>query len=415
MSLQPAPWRATAGWVAAAGAVLFVLLAYRAVPWGALPGDLPHVAAGDVFTPAQLRRAEDYARWARVWSRTALVVGLLVACWLGFGGAGRRLVDRTRGPWPVCVVQVVAACLGLGWLATLPFALAQVEHSRRAGLTRQPWLGVLRDQAVGLALTILVTALAMVVLIALIRALPRRWPAAAALLGAAFVVAGSFVYPVVVEPLFNTVTPLADGPLRSSILDLADREGVPVSDVLVADASRRTTTLNAYVSGFGSTRRIVLYDTLVDGLDQREAESVAAHELAHARHDDVLVGALLGACGAGAGIGLLGLALAAGPVRRRTPTTLSLVPMVLALAALAQLAALPVQHSASRAIEARADVDALRATGDSAAFERMQVRLAVAARQDPTPPAWSQWWFGTHPTVLQRVALARSMDDDAGR
>lgn len=411
MSQQPVPWRATAGWVAATGAVLFVLLAYRAVPWGALPESLPHVAAGDLFTPAQLRRADDYARWARVWSWSGLVVGLLVACWLGFGTAGRRLAERTRGPWPLRVVQTVAACLLAGWLATLPFLLAHVEHARRAGLTRQPWTGVLRDQLVGLALTIVVTAVAMVVLIGLIRALPRRWPAAAAALGAAFVLAGSFVYPVVVEPLFTTVTPLADGPLRSSILQLADREGVPVQDVLVADASRRTTTLNAYVSGFGATRRIVLYDTLVEGLDRSEAESVAAHELAHARHSDVLLGSLLGALGAAAGIGLLGLALAAGPVRRRTPTQLSLVPMVLALAALGQLAALPVQHSASRVIEARADADALRATGDPGAFERMQVRLAVTARQDPTPPAWSQWWFGTHPTVLQRVALARSLDD----
>ena len=73
-----------------------------------------------------------------------------------------------------------------------------------------------------------------------------------------------------------------------------------VDDVLVADASRRTTTLNAYVSGFGSTRRVVLYDNLVDDVPEDQALSVVAHELAHAKHDDVLTGSLLGAAGAAA-------------------------------------------------------------------------------------------------------------------
>ena len=118
---------------------------------------------------------------------------------------------------------------------------------------------------------------------------------------------GSFGYPILVEPLFNSFESLPDGDLRTQVLALADEEDVPVQDVLVADASRRTTTLNAYVSGFGSTRRIVLYDNLVDDLPEDQALSVVAHELAHARHRDVLVGSALGAAGVLAGIGALGL------------------------------------------------------------------------------------------------------------
>ena len=83
-------------------------------------------------------------------------------------------------------------------------------------------------------------------------------------MGALLVVLVSFAYPVVVEPVFNKFTPMPDGPLRTSLLQLAREDGVPVKDVLVADASRRTTSLNAYVSGIGATRRIVVYDTLVD-------------------------------------------------------------------------------------------------------------------------------------------------------
>ena len=178
---------------------------------------------------------------------------------------------------------------------------------------------------------------------------------------------------------------------------------MPVDEVLVADASRRTTTLNAYVSGFAGSRRVVLYDNLVDDVPREEALSVVAHELAHARHDDVLVGTVLGASGAAAAVGLLGLVL----VRRR-PSEAATVPTMVALLVVGGLLALPVQNGISRTIELRADVEALRVTGDPEAFEALQRRLALRSLADPTPPAWSQWWFGSHPTLLVRVALARS-------
>ena len=136
---------------------------------------------------------------------------------------------------------------------------------------------------------------------------PRRWPLWAGLAGALLTVLGSWVYPVVVEPLFNHFTPLPHGDLRTKILALAKKEHVQVSDVLVADASRRTTTLNAYVSGFGSTRRVVLYDNLVDDVPERETLVVVAHELGHAHHNDVVLGTALGATGVVFASGLLGL------------------------------------------------------------------------------------------------------------
>ncbi len=221
---------------------------------------------------------------------------------------------------------------------------------------------------------------------------------------------GSFVYPLVVEPLFNSFTPLPDGSLRSSILELADKEQVRVDDVLVADASRRTTTLNAYVSGLGGTRRVVVYDNLVNDLPEAEALSVVAHELAHARHRDVLTGSVLGAAGVLVGTGVLGLLV--GRLGRRRGVSMAdpaVVPLVLALMAFGTLAASPVQSTISRQIETRADVDALRATSDPDAFVAMQRQLALRSLSDPTPPAWAQFWFGSHPTTLVRVAVARSL------
>jgi STE24 endopeptidase len=301
----------------------------------------------------------------------------------------------------------------IGRVITLPFAVLMQRHLLDYGLTRQDWAGFAADLVRTEAVTIVSTSLGLVVLLACARRWRRAWPAVAGVLLAGLVLAGSFVYPLVVEPLFNSFTPLPDGPLRTQILRLAAREHVHVDDVLVADASRRTTTINAYVSGFGSTRRVVLYDTLVRDLPRDEALSVVAHELAHARHGDVVIGSVLGAAGALAGVGLLGLAVSA-LGRRRSMGDPALVPLVLALVAVGTLLASPLQNAVSRQIETRADVDALRATHDPTAFESMQRELAVRALADPTPPAWSQFWFGSHPTALTRVAIARQLGAGGG-
>ena len=391
------------------GAVAFVVLAVWLVPWNPVPGGTPGPAAArSVFTAEQVSKAEEFATWARVWSWSSLAVSLLVACWFGFTRHGARLVERMRGPWWWRVVLAVAALVLIGRVATLPFAVMMHRHLLDFGLTRQGWGGFAADLLRSELVTILTTSVGLVLLIGCARRWPRAWPAVAGGLLACLVLVGSFVYPLVVEPLFNDFTPLPDGALRSQILRLADREGVHVDDVLVADASRRTTTLNAYVSGFGSTRRVVLYDNLVHDLPDDQALSVVAHELAHARHDDVVIGSVLGASAALLGVGLLGLAVDA-LGRRRHMGDPALVPLVLALLAVGTLLASPVENAVSRHIETRADVDALRATHDPDAFIRMQRELSVRALSDPTPPAWSQFWFGSHPTALTRVAIARTL------
>ncbi len=368
------------------------------------------VDPGSVFTTSQLARADDFARWARIWSWGSLAVALVVAAALGFTRLGRSLMQRLPGPWWVRIVLGVAACDLIGRLGTLPFAIMLRRLQRANDLTRQSWGGYAIDTVKGELLDIVVTSIALVMLIGLARRWRRVWPVVAAGLLAGLVVLGSFVYPLLVEPVFNNFTSLPDGDLRTGIFELAGKEGVPVDDVLVADASRRTTTLNAYVSGFGGTRRVVLYDNVVDDLPRDEALSVVAHELAHARHRDVVMGTTLGATGAVMGVGLL--ALVVGWSQRRSGSgsdgmaDVAVVPLVLALMAFGTVLSAPVQNGISRQIETRADVDALRVTGERAPFVELQRQLALRSMADSTPPAWSQWWFGSHPGVLTRIAIA---------
>jgi len=130
----------------------------------------------------------------------------------------------------------------------------------------------------------------------LVRIAPKTWWAWAAGGAAVLVVLLSFVLPVVFEPIFNKFTPMPDGPLRSDLVAMAARDGVPVKDVLVADASRRTRAVNAYVSGFGPTRRIVVYDTLLEQATPAEGrERRGATSWGHAKDNDVVTGTLLGA------------------------------------------------------------------------------------------------------------------------
>jgi len=241
---------------------------------------------------------------------------------------------------------------------------------------------------------------------------PRYWWAWAAAGAAALVVLLSFIVPVVVEPIFNKFTPMAEGPLRTELTTMAARDGVPVRGVLVADASRRTRAVNAYVSGFGPTRRIVVYDTLLTEATPEEVTSVVAHELGHAKDNDVLTGTLLGALGTAAGVVALyligswaGLLRLAGVHSIGEPRAIGLL---LALATLAGLAGGPAQAFVSRRIEARADAHALALTGDPATFEAMQRRLGGVNLSDPDPPVWEQTLAAGHPSTVERMAAARA-------
>lgn len=402
--------------VAVVGGLAFAVIAGLLVPWNPVPGgSTTPVDAADVFSPAEIARAEAYARTARLLSWSSLAVSLVVSLLLGFTRWGRRLMDRIKLPWWAAVVAGTAVVLLVGRLATLPFALVLRQQRLDEGLTNQGLGAYAIDQTLTLVVGIVVTSLGLLVLIGCARRWPRAWPAIAGGAFAALVMVGSFAYPLLIEPLFNDFESLPAGALRSEIFEVADREGVPIDDVLVADASRRTTTLNAYVSGYGGTRRVVVYDNLVDDLPDDQALSVVSHELAHARHDDVLVGSVLGAVGAGTAIGLLGLLLGAGWVRRRSGVKSlaepAAVPLVLALIAVGTLLASPVESTISRQVERRADVVALETTQDPEAFITMQQELALRSIADPTPPAWSQFWFGSHPLTLERIGLARDMQD----
>jgi STE24 endopeptidase len=191
-------------------------------------------------------------------------------------------------------------------------------------------------------------------------------------------------------------------------MQLAADDGVPVRDVLVADASKRTTSLNAYVSGFGSTRRLVVYDTLLENAPPAQVRLVVAHELGHAAENDVLHGTLIGALSAAFGVVLLGLLLGA---RLADPRRIALL---LAVITLATTVTGPVQNLISRRIEARADFHSLQLTEDPKDFVAMQHQLSVTNLSGLQPRRWRYLLFASHPTPPERIAMGRAWAEEHG-
>ena len=389
----------------------------QSVPARAVPAD-----ASLDFTADQIATGDELSSRVRVPSLISLAVSLAVVLALGLTGAGAALVQAAARPlgggwvWQVLLGGLVV--LGLVRLATLPFAAWAETIRRDAGLSTRSWGSWAVDVLKGFGINTAILLVALLALVALARAMPRWWWVPAAFGAAVLVVVVSFLYPLVVEPVFNRFESMPEGPLRTSLLELAEQDGVPVDDVLVADASRRTSTLNAYVSGFGASRRIVVYDTLVDQAPADEVRLVVAHELGHAADNDVLKGTLVGALGAAAAMVALFLVLGWQPLLQRAGVSGMgdgrVVALVVALVTVTSLLTAPVQSWASRRVEARADQHALDLTRDPVTFTQMQRRLALTAKADVTPNPVLFWWFGSHPSAPQRLAAARlwALDND---
>lgn len=390
--------------VLAAALVLTIVLT---TPWHLI--DLPKPDAALDFTPAEIARQNAFRHELLPWSTTSWVIAIAVPLVIGFSPLGRRLYDALRiRRWYLAVPLLV---FGLGLLAsilTVPTDVMAERVSRKYGLSVQSWGLWTRDRAVNWLLTSLALAIVAVVLVGLAKRWRRGWWLPAAIISALLVLGVSFAYPVLVEPRFNQFTSMPAGPLRDDFLKLAADDGVPVKDVLVADASKRTTALNAYVSGFGSTRRLVVYDTLLENTPPAQARLVVAHELGHAAEGDVLHGTLIGVLGAAFAATLLGLLLGAKMADpRRTALLLALVVTGTTLAS-------PVQNLVSRKIEARADYHSLRLTNDPLDFVAMQHDLAVTNINGLDPARWRYWMFATHPTAPERIAMGRAWATEHG-
>lgn len=397
----------------------YVVMTAAIVPWRERPPSrADQLAALAGLPPDQVARGRAFSAARRPPTYLSMAVGLIAVLALGLTTGGSHVV-ATVGGWfgGGWYAEAVAGGLALVLIAsvvTLPFGAWRHRVVRAFGLSTQGWRGWTVDVLKGYAVTTVLGGLALAGFFAIVRATGGTWWIWAALGAAALVVLLSFVLPVLIEPVFNRFRPMAASALRADLFELAARDDVPIRDVLVADASRRTNAVNAYVSGFGATRRVVVYDTLVDRATEAEVRSVVAHELGHVKDRDVLTGTAMGALGVATGVVAVyvigswsALVHNAGATSIGAPRALALL---MSIAAIASLVGSPLQNLVSRRIEGRADTHALRLTGDPVTFAGMQTRLAEVNLANVDPRRFEYIMFASHPTTVQRIAAAHRYD-----
>lgn len=316
---------------------------------------------------------------------------------------------RWTTAWWLELGIVLLVLAGAYRLVTLPLHwLGGYWLPRRFGLLHQPFRRWLWDAVKAGLIGGMLGLLAVLIIYALLRVTPWWW-----LWGAAIFLAGyallALVAPIWLVPLFYRLTPLPDGLLLTRLLALARRVGVPVTGVFVVDQSRKSRTANAAVTGLGRTRRILLFDTLLDEFTPEEIEAVLAHELAHQLHGDIRRGLLVQGALTLVTFWIADLALrwGVGWLGLDGPADIAGLPLFGLILMLVSLAALPVANGWSRRVEWQADRFALQTIPDPRAFIRSMERLATLNLAEREPHRLEELFLYSHPAIERRIAHAR--------
>lgn len=362
------------------------------------------VSTESYFSDSQVERARDYRR-----PQLAIYGGVLVVELGLLAVLVARPPRRLRGPFkrPVLAGAAAGAALSVAvTISLLPLQVVARERAKDVGLVTQSWTGYARDKTVSGAIGALLAGLGAGTAVGLMRRYPRGWWVPGSALVVAFGVVSIYAGPVVLDPLFNTFKPLPAGEVRDDVLELAEKAGVDVGEVYSVDASRRTTAANAYVAGLGRTKRVVLYDTLLENFERDEVRLVVAHELAHVHHRDVPNGLLYLTI-----VAPFGMFAVARLTRRLAPEG---EPGPAALPALAlgivlmTTAITTISNQLSREVEARADSYALMLTGEPDPFIAFERRIALRNLSDPEPPNWQTYLLATHPPTIDRIGIGEA-------
>ena len=411
------------GWVhycaraALIAAGLCVAATAHAEPWPAaaramLPPEIP-----TYFTPQEFARGHAYAAsgyWLFAAGLAVRLGVLLVLVLTPASAALRTWALRRTGGRPLVATALYATVVVLGiTVLRLPIVYySGFVRGHAFQLSTETLAGWGATWVKSLGLTLVVVLFLCCLLTALWRRAGARWALwgwGACGLAVLVVVA---LAPLVLDPLFDPIHPLQDPALRQRIVTLAARAGLNVDQVYVSEASHRTTVENAYFTGLGPTKRVVLYDTLLQHNDPDAVVAVVAHELGHWRHGDIWKGI---------GWSLLGLAICFWCTARvlrwaaqghrfhlTGPADIAALPLVALVFLGLTLVSLPLQNAISRSFERGADRASLEFTQDPAAFIRAKVQLARADLVDLAPPQAVVALLYTHPPTVDRIRMAEA-------
>ncbi|HEU5040498.1 MAG TPA: M48 family metallopeptidase [Gemmatimonadales bacterium] len=377
------------------------------------PADTSAVVAVPEPTPLALRY---HAGNGWIWAAdTALGLAFPAAIlFTGFSARLRRLASRLgRGRWLPTVAIYGALFMVVMSVLYLPLAwYAGFVRQHAYGLSTQSagqWMG---DWAKGVAVGAVVAALVLWIPYRLLRASPRRWWLWSGLAALPLGVLALLVGPVWIAPLFDDFGPMHDRPLEARILALAERAGIEGGRVYEVDKSEDTRMVNAYVTGIGATKRIVLWDTLLQRMTPDEVLFVMGHEMGHfVLHHTIAI--ILGAALA-ATLSLYAVHRVAARLIARHRTRFGFgrlddvasVPLLVLVGGLVSFVITPGLLAWSRWQEREADRFGLEITGDPHAAAMAFVRMQQENLGVPRPGLLYTLWRGSHPSLASRIETA---------
>lgn len=405
-------------------ALALALAPSLAVAQGPAPAPAPAVSTaatadtGKVAVPPASEKALRYERSGNVLWVVDTLWGLLVPLVLLFTGLSARIRDLARRvgrKWYFTLALYGAILTVLLWAVSLPLAYYEGfvrEHAY--GLSTESagkWLG---DSVKTTAVGVVGFALVMWVPYLLLRKSPRRWWLWTAAAAVPLIAATIWVTPLVVDPLFNKFGPMHDKALEARILAEAERAGIEGSRVFEVDKSTETKMLNAYVTGFGGSKRIVLWDTILRKMNERELLFVVGHEMGHyvLHHVQLLMLAsvLLVLLSLYAVHRSAGWAI--GRWSRRFGfdrlDDIASYPLLVVIVSVVVLAVTPVFLAFSRHLEHEADRFGLELTRDSHAGATAFVKLQGENLATPYHGTLYKLWHDGHPPIGERIDFANA-------
>jgi len=374
----------------------------------------------DVLGVDNLDDLREYHRLTSAFSELRSWIGLGVLLLVLYAGGLSWAVGVLGAMGQPVVVQGVVFFVAIAVAAQLfavPFDLVSTFGIEEIfGFNKQTPRLFVRDTLVQLGLSAVFVAILGGAVLLFIDQLPTLWPAAAWGLFVAFSLVMQILYPRVIAPLFNDFDPVDAGELREAVEDVFERAGFETSDIYTMDASRRSSHLNAYFVGFGRTKRVVLFDTLVEKMDLPELQSVIAHELAHWKEAHIWKQFAASAVQMGVVFAVLGWLVGFEPLYAafgipETATYAGLLLAGLIVGSLLRFAA-PLSNRLSLAHEREADDYAAEITGPKPMIDALG-RLAGENLANPFPHPWYATFHYSHPPIPERIRRLQQCAADA--
>lgn len=363
------------------------------------------------FQEQEISGGRSYIFTLRLVFILSFILKLAVLFWFLASGkaetlSGQLCQIRGSGLWGGRLLFFLILWLFLR-LINLPFSLFTGyfwEH--RWGFSTQTLSSWWQDYFLSAGLDFVLTLAGVLLLFWAMDRWPRKWWLAGAAFTSVWLFIQVFFWPLVISPLFNQFVPAEDPGIVQMVEELSEKAELEVGEVLIMDASKRTIAANAYFTGLGSTKRIVLYDTLLKNYPPEEVKAVVAHEMAHWKHAHVFKGIMLGILSAFFLWGALYLVLEATLGRKEfyPPQTWAILMLFVLMVTFVSS---PVENYISRRMEREADRTAVSLTGNIPVAVRLQVDLAAKNLADVSPPPFLEWFGYSHPSALKRIELIK--------